>query len=294
VARSKWGPVPKTKRWREIAGDAAEDSLLAARAKLAALADVPEVQRAMTFLIALPIASRSKAPAQVMVEEFGIHLEGEPTAGSLSKAIETWIPRAEAGARPAAKRALEEFLNCRPVSDTLFAPDPWQVWRELDGSPFCELGRLFFAFMLERVLIDALEMTQKLSFTAEPDAGSSLIPLPSSIPVTPSPTVTPSPRHPLSAPQHRNTERSGTPQHRLPDIALHALETSRIVQPFVARWYNAQVKGKVPDTGNVRWFLDHSFGKLDLEIERELGGNPIVRSRSAHRQETLDGLEANG
>jgi len=59
---------------------------------------------------------------------------------------------------------------------------------------------------------------------------------------------------------------------QIPTDALvrHGWELSRITQSFSARWFNACAVGAIPDRGNIRWYLGHCAGKLDLELEREL------------------------
>jgi hypothetical protein len=53
------------------------------------------------------------------------------------------------------------------------------------------------------------------------------------------------------------------------ELATLSRELTRITWSFSARWYHKCVKDQNPDANSVRWFLRHSFGKIDLELERE-------------------------
>jgi hypothetical protein len=53
-------------------------------------------------------------------------------------------------------------------------------------------------------------------------------------------------------------------------VKQHAWELSKITQSFSARWFNKCAVGQVPEKSNVRWYLGHCLGKLDMELEREL------------------------
>lgn len=53
------------------------------------------------------------------------------------------------------------------------------------------------------------------------------------------------------------------------DISLHALETTKITQSFVAGWHNKFAKGVQPSRREIKKFLSFSFQKMKGELLRE-------------------------
>lgn len=56
----------------------------------------------------------------------------------------------------------------------------------------------------------------------------------------------------------------------MPELKTFAHEASIITRTFSARWFNACARHEEPDDNNIRWYIRHCAGKLDLELEREL------------------------
>ena len=54
------------------------------------------------------------------------------------------------------------------------------------------------------------------------------------------------------------------------DIARFAKELAVITRAFSARWFNACARFELPSRQNIRWYMGHCLGKLELEYSREL------------------------
>jgi hypothetical protein len=67
-------------------------------------------------------------------------------------------------------------------------------------------------------------------------------------------------------------------------------EMAVITRAFSARWFNACARFETPGVNNVRWYLGHCLGKLELELERETSGwvEPPRRRRNEIPHPTLD------
>lgn len=156
-------------------------------------------------------------------------LFGLPPGGALKYSLDVFVGR-ETPASRAALATLNRFTSSPRFQQSAIVDDPWLVWRGLDGSPFCELARVFFACLAEQLLLEHARYSPEL-------------------------------------------------------VAQHAWELSKITQSFSARWFNKCAVNAVPERRNVRWYLGHCLGKLDIEFERELSThveplpNPFRRRR---------------
>lgn len=142
MASKSLGPFPKSVRWHEIiARGGASRSLC--DVSLALLqerydnftADETAID-AMTFLVALVVSTRHPDPLSQMRKQFGFELI-DNSRDSLLKFISEdthplWVAVCE---------TVEHFLHRSDSEGSLFALDHWSLWREFDGSAFCELAR---------------------------------------------------------------------------------------------------------------------------------------------------------
>ncbi len=68
-----------------------------------------------------------------------------------------------------------------------------------------------------------------------------------------------------------------------------AREMAIITRAFSARWFNACARFEIPSRNNVRWYLGHCLGKLELEYSRELSTwTEQPRKRRGIPQPSLD------
>ena len=105
-------------------------------------ANDPIAVRAIAFLVALPVCSRSESPSKLLHEWFSISLYGTDEE-DIFAAINASLP-VDHPFKTALIRTINFTLNTATSENSLFQPDPWQVWRSFDGSPFCDLARRFF------------------------------------------------------------------------------------------------------------------------------------------------------
>jgi hypothetical protein len=153
MARRSLGPFPKTLRWHEIValvgtGGDSDATLKSLIAKYEALTKDEAAIRVITFLVALPVSSRSADTYRELLERFQIELLGEPHEDQLLSALDKYVPEKHL-AKDAAKETIRQVC-ADSDSGALFNPDPWQVWRSFDGVAFCDLARLFFTKLNEQ------------------------------------------------------------------------------------------------------------------------------------------------
>lgn len=150
--KSTLGPFPKTMSWLDLVGlttgckdstDKADLAIARLRFKYERLGDDEAAFRCAVFLVALAVCSRFEQPARRLWTEFGIVLRGEPSVPHLKQALEVYVPW-ESPVRAACLHTLEFWVGHKPEEAALFESDAWTVWREADGSGFCDLGRQFF------------------------------------------------------------------------------------------------------------------------------------------------------
>jgi len=152
MASRTLGPFPKSIRWKQMVGDVARaDRLLDVLLdEYESLIGNEAAIKAVTFLVALVVCSRSPDVAGAMRSNYGIELHDSNMEG----AIDRFIP--EDGPL---KRALLETVRivAEQPGEILFEMDPWRVWREYDGRAFCDLARLFFCNVNEEYYSSLLD-----------------------------------------------------------------------------------------------------------------------------------------
>lgn len=200
-----------------MGAESADLSIQFARAHLAKLLTHEDLFRLTLLCVALPIASRSKHPAQVLKNKFGI-----PWKGTIQETVASWIPE-ESEFSSTGLQAFREICAAPQFSQTSLSHDEWLPWRQFDGAAFGEPVRVLFATILAKVLSTA-------------------------------------------APSSKVKDQE-TRIHQL------AWELTKITLSFSARWFNKCAVGCTPSGGSIKWFLAHSLGKLDLEMERELSNH---------------------
>jgi hypothetical protein len=100
----------------------------------------PAVHRAVTFMVALPIASRSPDP-EVVMQEFGFRLTRLEYPGK----------------DPVAQAALRRALAPMPAQASIEgAESEWEYLRRFDRPGFSDLARLYFSELLAEILRDTL------------------------------------------------------------------------------------------------------------------------------------------
>jgi hypothetical protein len=155
--KSSLGPFPKTHRWSEIVQrgfgtpESADRLISDIRSAIAKLIDDEQTITATLFFVALPVATRYPNPREPLARLFGIRY-----SGSLLSTLEDLLPT-DGPVRRAAIETLDRFTTSPRFSQSSLAADPWLPWRELDGSAFCELGRLWFACLAEQFLLHHTE-----------------------------------------------------------------------------------------------------------------------------------------
>jgi hypothetical protein len=219
--RSSLGPFPKSHRLVEIAArhglSPGESNRLIeeVRTRVAQLIDDTQALDSVTFFAALPIVTRFSDPETQLHRLFTISFH-ENLQATLDRLLTV-----DSAVSRAALSTISRFTSTARFEQAAILEDPWIVWRGLDGSGFCDLGRQFFACLTEEHLAYYLRC-----HTGSPIDSSSL--------------------------------------------RQHAWELSLITRSFSARWFNKCAAGQIPDRGNIRWYLGHCLGKLDMELEREL------------------------
>lgn len=168
MRKSSLGPFPKTLHWHQIAGGdraASDEAIARVQAEFAALTKDPSAQKAITFLVALPVCTRQPDPFAALFTYYGIRLERPGGVEELEAALGAFVPE-DSPVRRAAMRTLREFSSAQSGRDALFSADPMAVWRHADGPAFCDLARLFFSLLNEETF--ASELPGDLSrFAAE-------------------------------------------------------------------------------------------------------------------------------
>jgi hypothetical protein len=167
------GPFPKTVRWHEIVARSlpparqpearaiADDLLTQLQALYEGLTKDEAAIRVTTFLVALPVSTRSQDPVEDLYKSFNITVE-DPS--NLESALEAFVP-VDCLVRRAAVDTIRQFS--KGGEDALFATDPWARWREADGSAFCDLARLFFTNLNRHYFAEVLgEQPEELDLFA--------------------------------------------------------------------------------------------------------------------------------
>jgi len=142
------GPFPKTRRWQEFVVAAGGSKSQADRLlgklqrQYSRYCSDAMAYKAISFLVALPVATRTAHPVKALCDLFKIEAYGG-SRDDLFAAINRFLP----GIHPC-KTALLRTV-CAAASErsddlSLFESDPWRIWREYDGSPFCDLARAFY------------------------------------------------------------------------------------------------------------------------------------------------------
>jgi hypothetical protein len=104
-------------------------------------------RKVVQFLVALVVASRSKAPLRTISSLVGIQISsGDP--GGLIKSLYQLVP-SDHVFRQAAVMTLPAIENRTRERSSLFNKNCWQMWRDYDGSNFCDLARLFYSHLNE-------------------------------------------------------------------------------------------------------------------------------------------------
>lgn len=151
---SSLGPFPKTHRWGEIlemvsgTSDAAlADRIISnVRKQLAGFGAEPTAIHIVTFFAALPIVTRFDNPAKEFESLFGIRFRG-----SLRETLAS-LTSADGVLRRASLKAFDAFTASPLFRQSQIGNDEWSVWRTIDGSPFCDLARTFYAHLCEELL----------------------------------------------------------------------------------------------------------------------------------------------
>ncbi|MEA2552730.1 MAG: hypothetical protein QOJ65_906 [Fimbriimonadaceae bacterium] len=163
MASKSLGPFPKTLRWRDIiaragapsAVETSDRTLTYMLATYDVLTKDPEALKAITFLVALPVATRDQNPSKALAEQFGISVSEDPSAEELLSAFDAFLP-GEHLAKLAVRSTLVERLEDRTQGAALFSADSWQVWRDCDARNFCDLARQFYTHLNEQYFMQAL------------------------------------------------------------------------------------------------------------------------------------------
>lgn len=110
---------------------------------------------AITFLVALPVCTRSADPIRELAVTFGIEVS-DPD--DIEFALNKCLP-----ADSLSKRALADTIAqyAGTSEAVLFQTDPWVRWREADGSAFCDLARLFFTNLNRHYFAEVLQAWPK-------------------------------------------------------------------------------------------------------------------------------------
>lgn len=152
--RSSLGPFPKTHRWSEIVtragGSIAEaDRLIGElRFSLARLADDPQARAFVRYFVALPVMSRRPEQRRAL----GIHF-----SGNWLESLEAHVPT-EGPVRRAAIKTLCRLMNsARMAQQDTLGESAEERFRQLDGSAFCDVGRLLFACLTAEQIEGLLE-----------------------------------------------------------------------------------------------------------------------------------------
>lgn len=149
MASRSLGPFPKSYNWLPLLAASGVSTLVADKlleqlqAEYETLTHDPDALRAITFLVALPIATRSGDAVATLEREFGIMTEDFTTA-KLLKALDRHIPW-ECLPKSAAGNTICGIACQSSLNPTLFQSDPKSVWREHDGPAFCDLAREYFS-----------------------------------------------------------------------------------------------------------------------------------------------------
>jgi hypothetical protein len=255
MGHERIGALPRTQRWRALvehmAGsdaspektlELAELTLRNVRRRFEGLANDDSIQSAFRFLIALPVASRSPNPGQVLETDIGIHIDEQPSAFILAKAFQQSLPlfpntEKEDLATKALADALSQFYaDPKFKQDSLFETTPWDTWRHVDtGAGFCDLARLYFSNLTERYLRYFLDREASAAFG--------------------------DPAHVLEFRSQLRTT--------VDAISQHAFETSKIAHSFAAGWFQKNAKKGMPTRSEIRGFLSFALHKIREELRRE-------------------------
>lgn len=256
MGHERLGTLPRTRRWRKIVEDIshsqghpdkvtelADKTLHNVKNRFSELFRDRGVQAAFGYLVSLATAGLSQTTG---LSSPSTDLEGNPSPARIAKNLSDWVGQhslsqeyAEVACRAGAD-TIAEWTRSRNVQGHLFddrksANDIWTESASAKG--FCEVSRTFFAHFTERYLRYFLEReasAQLSSFRARESFNESL---------------------------HAHIE----------DISRHAFETSKITQSFAAGWFNNHARESRPTDREIQGFLAISFGKLQEEMQREVG-----------------------
>jgi hypothetical protein len=150
LASKSLGPFPKSIHWREFFPPSrrhlSDVSLALLQERYDLMAEDVAALRAITFLVALVVCTRAENPFEELHRFFGITIDGMASRDEILNSLNTYLP-VDHPAKAAAKRTILRIYEKDLESLTLFHTDPWRVWRSYDGSPFCDLARLFYSHL---------------------------------------------------------------------------------------------------------------------------------------------------
>lgn len=140
MASKSLGPFPKTLRWREIVGstELADEQMLWLKGVYERLENDHSAFQGLLAWASLPIGTRDGSISSML---------GRPV-----KSVEDVLDGLDSSEVSAAVRSTIEHVMGQPEL-SLFETDPWKVWREYDGPPFCDLARLFYSYLNEVYLM---------------------------------------------------------------------------------------------------------------------------------------------
>jgi len=162
---SSLGPFPRTRRWGDIVAkasghadtDLADSLIVKLREAVVAIMATDEVADAMAFFVALPVATRVPDPVAFLRFHFNIRYS-DGLRNTLSEILPVNGP-----VRQAALATFDRFQSSPRFTQAQIAGDDWSPWRAIDGSPFCEIARLFWGSLLEEMLVRELEADPRSS-----------------------------------------------------------------------------------------------------------------------------------
>lgn len=258
MGHERLGLLPKSERWRDIVSDIAltatgecstaelvEKTAQAIDARFQNLPYDPNIQRTLSFLVAVTVAARSESPADALAD-LGIDLGGKTaTPLGLTQALTSYLQRDKGSleyaelARSAAGRALTEFYQKETRQPEFLggSDDPYSIWRRAsNGGGFSELARQFFSHLT----------TSYLRYFIDREASAAL------------PTV-----------NARESFHSSLEAH-VDRVTRHSFETAKIAQSFAAGWYNKNAKESLPSERKTRGFLSIALNKIRDSLGREV------------------------
>lgn len=258
MGHKRYGYLPKSKIWRDIVDSLggfalgktetiaiAQKTLQNVEDRYSNLENDPSINAAFEYLVQVAYAFKQEKPLKYLSENNILSEKEVFSFFQLVKGVNNYKNNElvsheyQTFARQAAVDALNNWYKQNiDKGQTLFSNDIDQeaVFRKAsNGSGFCELSRLYFSKLTERYLKYFLEREAaiKISNIGERNRFSKEI------------------------------------EKEIDHISKHAFETAKITQSFSAGWYNNHVKDRIPERGEIRHFLNTSFGKMKGELLRE-------------------------